>query len=75
MLASFHGLFADQIDIPLKHLKIIVFEELMVDYVSENHGLDQRELNRWSQFSEQKVNFFFKSENLKKMLLIKMMGR
>ena len=36
--------------------------------------LTQSELNRWSQFSEQKLIFFFKSENLKKMLLIKIMG-
>ena len=33
--------------------------------------LKQRVLNRWSKLSEQKLRFFFKSENLKKMLLIK----
>ena len=33
--------------------------------ISLKYEFSQRELNRWSQFSEQKLRFFFKSENLK----------
>ena len=33
--------------------------------LNNNGRFMQRELNRWSQFSEQKLSFFFKCENLK----------
>ena len=50
-------------------IMFIVFDSITVNDVFETIMLagmiGQRELNRWSQFSEQKY-FFFKGENLKK---------